>query len=60
MQNTRSSGIEVAIGPHPARPDWRVLRVSYAATPEHDARVVAAIDALYRPGPTQAAVEAGR
>jgi hypothetical protein len=41
--------IEIAIGPHPARPDWRVLRVSYARHPEHDARIVAALDAIFGP-----------
>ena len=40
---------EVHIGPHPVRPDWRVLRIAYATRPEHDARVVAALDALFGP-----------
>ena len=43
------SDIQVAIGPHPARPEWRVLRVSYATCPEHDARLLAALDAIFGP-----------
>ena len=48
MEQGRSQGIEVAIGPHPARPAWRVLRVTYE-TPAHDARVLAALTALFAP-----------
>jgi hypothetical protein len=53
MRTTAASGeIELSIGPHPARPDWRVLRVTYAARPEHDARIVAALDAIFGPPKT--------
>lgn len=55
MRRPPSQDIELTLGPHPARPDWRVLRISYANTPDHDARVVAAIGALYRSSVVQAA-----
>ncbi len=45
--------IEVQIGPHSARPNWRVMRVTYIVGPEHDARVTAALDALFGPPPVQ-------
>jgi hypothetical protein len=51
--------IELAIRPHPARPNWRVLRVSYAACPEHDARIAAALDAIFAPA-REPAAEADR
>jgi hypothetical protein len=38
---------EVALGPHPARPNSRVLRVTYVADSAHDALVMAAIAALF-------------
>ena len=37
---------EIAIGPHPAREGWRVLRVSYPGDYEHLLKIGAAIDAL--------------
>ena len=43
--------IELSIGPHPARPHWRVMRVSYAAHGDHEERVAAALDALFGPPP---------
>ena len=46
MRSAQSQDFEVAIGPHPARPDWRVLRVTYAPNPEHDARIAAALLAI--------------
>ena len=39
--------IELAIGPHPARPDWRILRITYAVQADHDQRVMAALAALF-------------
>jgi len=45
--------IEVQIGPHPARPNWRLMRVAYVVRPDHDARVTAALDALFGPRPPQ-------
>jgi hypothetical protein len=42
-------GIEVAIGPHPSRPDWQVLRVSYATRADHESRVAAALALLLNP-----------
>ena len=47
MRRPSPSEIELSVGPHPARPGWRVLRVSYVSTPEHNARVVAALDVLF-------------
>ncbi len=53
-QAVHAQEIEVQIGPHPARPNWRVMRVAYALRPDHDARVTAALDTLFGPAPTQA------
>jgi hypothetical protein len=44
--------LEIAIGPHPWRPDWHVLRVSYARRADHDARIAAALAALVAPAST--------
>jgi hypothetical protein len=41
--------IELSVGPHPARPAWRILRIAYARNPEHDARITAALDAIFGP-----------
>jgi hypothetical protein len=49
MRVTKQQDIEIAIRPHPVRPAWRVLRITYATTPEHDARIVAALDAIFGP-----------
>jgi hypothetical protein len=37
---------EISIGPHPARDDWRVLRVSYPTSYEHMLRIGDAISVL--------------
>jgi hypothetical protein len=42
-------GIEIAIGPHPHRPDWYVLRVTYAQDMVQEARIAAALMALLDP-----------
>jgi hypothetical protein len=39
--------IEIAIGPHPARQDWSVLRVTYQRKPEQEQRVSRAVSALF-------------
>jgi hypothetical protein len=42
--------MEVAIGPHNARPTWRVLRVKFdAEEPDHSARVSEALRTLFAP-----------
>jgi hypothetical protein len=46
--------LDVSIGPHPAREDWRTLRVNCdARVPEQKARVAAAIRSLYTTQPPQ-------
>jgi hypothetical protein len=42
--------IELSIGPHPARPNWRLLRVSYLAGAAHEERIGAALDVLFGAG----------
>ena len=37
---------EIAVGPHPAREGWRVLRVSYPASYEHLLKIGDAIGVL--------------
>jgi hypothetical protein len=64
MQKTeRALGdLDVAVGPHPARPSWHVLRVSFnGESIEQKARIGEAIRALYapRPEPIGTQVEAG-
>jgi hypothetical protein len=49
--NRNQVTIECNIGPHGARPDWRVLRVTYLRCPEHERRVAQALDALIAPVP---------
>ena len=39
--------IEIAIGPHPARREWSVLRVVYQRKSEHEERVSRAVSALF-------------
>ena len=39
--------IEIAIGPHSARRDWSVLRVTYQRKPDHEQRVSWAVSALF-------------
>jgi hypothetical protein len=42
--------IEVAVGPHAARPDWRVLRVNFdASQPDQQERVSQAVRSLLAP-----------
>jgi hypothetical protein len=42
--------IEVAVGPHSARPDWRVLRVNFdASQPDQQARISEALRSLFAP-----------
>jgi hypothetical protein len=41
--------IEISVGPHPRRPHWSILRVTYSGRAEHEARVVAALAALVGP-----------
>ncbi len=48
MRAVPATEVEVAIGPHPSRPDWRVLRVAYRQTPDHAARITAALGLLLR------------
>jgi hypothetical protein len=43
--------IELSIGPHTARPGWRVLRVSFATCSLHERRIARALDALFAPAP---------
>ena len=52
------SDIELSYGPHPARPGWRVLRVSYPMQPEPETRVAKALEVLVTP--VQASVAADR
>ena len=47
--STTRNDIEVALGPHPARPAWRVLRVSFGPTHDHEARIAAALAAIVDP-----------
>jgi hypothetical protein len=50
------SDLDVAVGPHPARRDWRVLRVNFNGNDaEQKARVGEAIRALYAPRTAPAA-----
>jgi hypothetical protein len=51
MARISPSDFQVAIGPHPARPDWNVLRLTYRVSQENRARVVAALDVLFGPPP---------
>ena len=44
--------VEFSVGPHPARPGWRVLRVSYAPRAEHEQRIARALAALSVPDET--------
>ena len=46
MFDPQQSDIEIAINSHAARPGWRVLRVTYA-TPRHEDRIIAALDAIF-------------
>jgi hypothetical protein len=39
--------IDVAIGPHPARSGWSVLRITFAQTPDHSHRIARALAALF-------------
>jgi hypothetical protein len=52
-QKTQSTEIEIALGPHPARPRWSVLRVSFVRCPEHLRRVDDALSALVSPSSSQ-------
>ena len=52
MQSARHQSrpdIEFSIGPHVARPDWRVLRVTFVRSPEHEHRVAEALKVLVAP-----------
>ena len=46
MRRAVPSTVEIAIVPHPARPEWSVLRVSYPQEPGHARRIAQALDVL--------------
>jgi hypothetical protein len=48
-QNAVFDDIEVIIGPHPSRPRWRVLRVTYESRPDHEGRIASALTAIFGP-----------
>ena len=50
MRRAVPSTVEIAIGPHPARPEWSVLRVSYPQEPGHTRRIAQALDVLLASG----------
>ena len=52
MRRAVPSTVEIAIGPHPARPEWSVLRVSYPQEPGHARRIAQALDVLLAGGET--------
>ena len=47
--------IEIAIGPHSARRNWSVLRVTYQRKPDHEQRVSRAVSALFPQQPIEQA-----
>ena len=47
--------IEIVIGPHSARHDWSVLRVTYQRKPDHEQRVSRAVSALFPQQPIERA-----
>jgi hypothetical protein len=52
MQSARDRSepdIEFSIGPHAARPDRRVLRVTFVRCPDHEHRVAQALETLLAP-----------